>query len=82
MSRRYDLLERDTGNLVGRFASEDEALAFVRGLIEANGEDVVDTIILGGRDDRGHILPTESGAALARRAMASTPNPLPVVGRV
>lgn len=82
MSRRYDLLDRDTGNLVGRFASEDDALAFVRGLIEANGDDVVDTIMLGGRDDRGHVLPAESGAALAQRAMASMPIPLPVGGRV
>jgi hypothetical protein len=82
MPRRYDLLDRDTGNLVGRFASEDEALAFVRALIETNGEDVAETIVLGGRDDHGHVLPVESGAALARRAMVSTPNPLPVIGRV
>lgn len=48
MTKRYDLLETETGNLVGRFTGEDEALAFVCALIEANGEDVIETIVLGG----------------------------------
>lgn len=68
MTKHYDLLETETGNLLGRFTSEDEALAFVGALIEANGEDVIDTIVLGGRDDRGHVLPRDTGTTLARRA--------------
>jgi len=66
----YDVLDAETGNLFGRFPTEAEALAFVRSLIEANGAAVTDTVLFGGRDDAGHVLPVETGASLARRPIA------------
>lgn len=81
MATRYDLLDNETGNLYGRFQSEDQALRFVRGLMDANGPDIVESMVLGGRDDDGHVIPAETGEALARRALAAAPDRLPVVAR-
>lgn len=69
---RYDLIDTETGNLCDRFPSEETALAFVRSLIVANGVEIVDTLMFGGRNDAGQVLPVQTGAALARRAHAST----------
>ncbi len=69
---RYDLMDAETGNLYDRFPSEETALAFVRELIEANGVEISDTLMLGGRDDAGRALPVQTGEALARRAQNAT----------
>ena len=66
---RYDLLDAETGNLYDRFPTEEAALAFVRALIEANGADIVETLVLGGRDATGRILPVETGTVLAQHAL-------------
>lgn len=65
---RYDVLDAETGNLYDRFPSEEAALQFVRALIEANGVEIAETLMLGGRDAAGRILPVQPGTALARRA--------------
>ena len=62
---RYDLMDVETGNLYDRFAGEKAALALVRALIEANGVEIADTLMLGGRDAAGRVLPVQTGAALA-----------------
>lgn len=77
---RYDLIDTETGNLYDRFPREEAALAFVRELIEANGAEIADTLMLGGRDDTGRVLPVQTGAALARRAQAS-PSDRPPLSR-
>lgn len=78
---RYDLIDAETGNLYDRFPSEETALAFVRALIEANGVEIADTLMLGGRDDAGRVLPVQTGAALVRHAQASPPDRPPLSRR-
>lgn len=75
---RYDLLDAETGNLYDRFPTEETALAFVRALIEANGADIVDSLVLGGRDAAGRILPVQTGTELARHVRAAAPDRLPL----
>ncbi len=65
---RHDVLDLETGNLYGRFPTEEAALEFVRDMIDANGRDIVDSLAVGGRDGAGMLLPVQTGAALARRA--------------
>lgn len=81
MAMRYDLLDAETGNLYDRFPTEEAALAFVRALIESNGADIVETLVLGGRDAAGQVLPVKAGAALARRAEAVVPDQPPLARR-
>jgi hypothetical protein len=78
---RYDLMDTETGNLYDRFPSEETALAFVRALIEANGTEIADTLMLGGRDAAGRVLPVQTGAALARRAENATTDGPPLSRR-
>lgn len=68
---RYDLLDAETGSLYDRFPSEEAALVFVWALIEANGVEIADTLMLGGRDATGRTLPVQTGTALVRRAQAA-----------
>ena len=49
---RDDLLDVETGNLFGRFSTEEEALAFVRALIDANGAAAVESLALGAGTTR------------------------------
>jgi hypothetical protein len=37
----YELWNRENANIVGEFDTEDEALAFVRDMVDAHGADVV-----------------------------------------
>lgn len=67
---RYDLLDIDSGNLFGRFQTEEEALALVLALVDANGPTIIDRLVLGGRDGVGRVLPSRSGADLVRDAKA------------
>ena len=65
----YVLWDVETGNVVGDFATEDEALAVVRELLDDNAPDYVDALSLGRTDDdRGTRLVAEGQrlAALAR----------------
>lgn len=78
---RYDLLDVETGNLYDRFSSEEAALSFIRSLIESNGVEIADTLMLGGRDDTGRKIPVRTGAALARRAQTATPDRSPLARR-
>lgn len=64
---RYELYDRDTGNLVDTFASEREALATVRRAIDADGPESVAPWLLGRTDHNGPVI---RGAALVERALS------------
>jgi hypothetical protein len=72
MREWYELWDTDAGNLIGAFATEHEALAEVRGLLEVNGADYADDLALAKRrEDGGN--PIADGHALVRLAEASRP---------
>ncbi len=63
----HDLWDVEAGFYFGRFETEDDALAFVRELIDANGEEYADALELGSPDDPSASR-SASGAALVERA--------------
>lgn len=63
----HDLWDVEAGFYFGRFETEDEALTFVRDLIDANGEEYADALELGSPDDPSGSW-SRSGAALVERA--------------
>ena len=72
----YELLDIETGNLIGTYASEGEALAVVRRAARLNGPAYVDSLALGYEDDDGEGAQIAAGTALLSRAVASEPNRL------
>ncbi|MGH2560409.1 MAG: hypothetical protein ACRDJH_15210 [Thermomicrobiales bacterium] len=81
MAMRYDVMDTETGNLYGRFQTEEAALALVRGLIDANGAEITETVAVGGRNDDGRVLPVATGEALARRVSANETKRKPLARR-
>jgi hypothetical protein len=71
MTAWYELWDVDTGNIVGSFESEAEALEEVRGLLAVNGSSYAHDLSLGRRHETGGELIAE-GLELARRATAAT----------
>ena len=69
----YDLWDVDTGNNLGHFGSEEEALERVRALLDAYGDAYAEELHLGAQDQDGRPIPSLSGAALARAARAAQP---------
>jgi hypothetical protein len=67
----FDLMELSTGNLLGSYEHEEEALRDVRETAEAFGADAVASLALAVVDDKSGILLAE-GAELLERANAST----------
>ncbi|HZO30199.1 MAG TPA: hypothetical protein VFH48_29855 [Chloroflexota bacterium] len=63
----YELWDVDTGNIVGTYTSESEALDEVRELLAVNGASYADDLSLGRKHDDGGELIAE-GYELARRA--------------
>ena len=68
----YELWNMRTGNAIGDFATEAEALAFVRAAIERHGRSYADKLFLGREDSRGRSKPIAQGQALAGRALAAS----------
>ena len=66
----YELWDLESGNIVGDFDSEADALQVVRELLEVNDPDFVDALSLGRNDDGAFAVVAE-GAALAERAQAA-----------
>ena len=64
----YVLWDVETGNVVGDFATEDEALAVVRELLDENAPDYVDALSLGRTDDDGGTRLVAEGQRLAALA--------------
>ena len=69
----YELWNMQTGNAIGGFATEAEALALVREAIERNGRSYADMLFLGSTS-RGRSRPIAQGQALAERALARAPD--------
>jgi hypothetical protein len=68
MNDGYDLWDVDTGNNLGHFASEADALERVRILLDTYGDAYADDLQLGGQAEEGHLIPPLAGAKLAQRA--------------
>ena len=65
-----DLWDIETGNYLGRYATEEEALSVVRSLIRHYGPAYADDLNLGAEDDAGPFGEPLSGAALLARLEA------------
>jgi hypothetical protein len=68
----YDLWDVEVKKFLGRFESEADALALVRGLLDANGDDYAADLELGAVEDEtgAHNLTGEALAQRARKADA------------
>jgi len=67
----YELIDVESGNLVGTYDSEAEALAVVRDAARENGAAYVDSLALGRSDDHGEgDLIAEGSELLERSARA------------
>lgn len=71
---QYELMDVESGNVVGMCDSEAEALAEVRALLRANGRGYARSLSLAALSeyDDGDA-PIAQGAKLASRALAATP---------
>lgn len=67
----YELWDLDSGNIIGDFDSEADALQVVRDLLEVNEPDFADALSLGWNGDDGAFAIVAEGAALAERAQAA-----------
>lgn len=64
----YTLFDTSIGRLMRVFASEEEALVYVRTLLGVNDPDFADDLALSGETDDGRYAEPISGAALVARA--------------
>ena len=64
----YELWDLDSGNMIGDFDTEAEALAVVRSLLEVNANSFADLLSLGCTDDDGSFRIVSQGRPLAARA--------------
>jgi hypothetical protein len=69
----YMLLELSTGNVVGFFPTEKEALREVAEAVMEDGIHAADTLGLGYNDADGPVRRIADGADLAQRALAAFP---------
>jgi hypothetical protein len=67
----YELRDLESGNIVGDFDSEADALQVVRDVLEVNDPDLVEALSLGRTSDDGEFALVAEGAALAERAYAA-----------
>jgi hypothetical protein len=82
----YMLIELSTGNVLGFFPTEREALQEVAASIRADGLDSVDTLGLGYNDPAGPVRRIADGPELAQRALRAAratraPRPAPAARR-
>jgi hypothetical protein len=70
MARLYELWDGETGNLIGAYASEQEALAAVSDAVHRYGPAAATTLALVVEDERGEGGLMASGASLIERAEA------------
>lgn len=66
----FELLDVETGNLVGTYETEQQALAVVRRAYQLNGSDYVGSLALGYEDDDGEGEQLAAAADLLTRALA------------
>lgn len=70
MAKLYELWDGETGNLIGAYASEQEALAAVSDAVQRYGPSAATTLALAVEDERGEGGLMASGASLIERAEA------------
>ena len=73
MSGTFDLWDIESGNMIGTWEDEAEALAFVRNLLVANGLAYANSLDLGWMNPDGRSRSIATGAALVDRAHAAEP---------
>jgi hypothetical protein len=67
----WTIWDLDSGNLVGTYDTEQEALAVLRSAIKAYGASYTDGLVLGREDSEGRPKALVEGQELARRALVS-----------
>ena len=67
----YELWEMESGNCVGEFATEAEALAAIREIERLNNGQYVETFSLARTNRRGDTCVVAQGEALLERARAA-----------
>ncbi len=70
MAVHFQLWDTVTANLIATFATEAEALTFIREVIEDGQRDLVEGWALGCQDRRGRGRQLAAGPELADRAVA------------
>ena len=65
----YQLWDADTGNLIGEFDTETDALVAVRDAFALHGREYAEALALGTIDDTGHPEHVAAGADLVTRAL-------------
>lgn len=80
MEAYYDLWDVDTGNSLGTYDTEAEALRIARLLIEAYGTDYAEMLDLGYSDEQGEGRSIASGAMLLDRIKDLTVETVSPVG--
>lgn len=73
----YALVELSTGNMIGFFKSEHEALDEVLDSIQHYGQASIDTVALGFNDPAGPVRAIAEGPALAKLALAAASKAVP-----
>ncbi len=71
MEVRYEIWDTETGNLIGEFATEDEALDLVRYAIEDWGMDAAASLVMGYGEDNSVASQVIEGRALLERALSA-----------
>ena len=66
----YELWETETGNLIGTYETEQDALSLVRDAIQSYGAQYVDSFLLGCEDEEGYSTLIAEGHDLAERALS------------
>ncbi|HXM56101.1 MAG TPA: hypothetical protein VOB72_11980 [Candidatus Dormibacteraeota bacterium] len=73
MAAVYEVWDVSTGNLVGAFATEREALEVVRRTVERDGRPGAGSLALAREDDDGRTEAVAAGHALAELALREPP---------
>ncbi len=74
----FELWEMSTGNAIGDYDAEADALAVVRDTAEAYGREAIQSFALVRVNRRGRATTVATGDALADRALAAGPQATPV----
>jgi len=78
MAATFELWDLQTRNALGGYACEADALAVVRRSVEAEGRAFADDLALLRVTSRGRTKTVAVGSVLATRALASSPERVPV----
>ena len=68
----YQLWDTETGNLIGEFDDETDALVAMRDAFALNGREYAEALALGTIDDTGHPEHIAVDADLVNRALHAT----------